>query len=120
MALLFLCFFSAIFSHGSLQAKLDDPKVPAGLQPFTWPEDNGYSPSRVELGKILFFDGRLSANGLVSCAFCHEPSHAFSGSTALSKGANGRWKCATHQPLSTAHGANRNFGMDARQHWSRK
>jgi cytochrome c peroxidase len=39
---------------------------------------------------LLFFDGRLSANGMVSCAFCHEPAHAFSASTPLSRGVNGK------------------------------
>ena len=39
---------------------------------------------------MLFFDGRLSANGGVSCAFCHDPDHAFAGSTPRSKGVNGK------------------------------
>ena len=64
--------------------------APAGLPPIPWPEDNPYAPERAELGKILFFDGRLSANGVVSCASCHEPDHAFSGSTPLSKGVTGK------------------------------
>jgi len=71
-------------------AKTADFPVPLGLPPIPWPEDNGYSPARVELGKILFFDGRLSANGVISCAFCHGPGHAFSGSTALSSGVDGK------------------------------
>jgi cytochrome c peroxidase len=62
--------------------------VPLGLPPIPWPEDNPYSPARAELGELLFFDGRLSANGTVSCAFCHEPARAFSGSTPDSKGVN--------------------------------
>ena len=66
-----------------------EPSAPAGFPPLPWPVDNPYSPARVELGKILFFDGRLSANGMVSCAFCHEPSHAFAAGTALVRGANG-------------------------------
>ncbi len=90
LAVLFLCLFSAVFVSGNLQSKSDDPQASAGLPPIPWPEDNGYSPSRVGLGKILFFDGRLSANGVVSCAFCHEPSHAFSASTALSSGVDGK------------------------------
>ena len=64
--------------------------VPLGLPPVPWPQDNAYSPARVELGKILFFDGRLSSNNVVSCAFCHEPGHAFAASTPLSKGVNGK------------------------------
>lgn len=66
------------------------PPVPSGLPPIPWPEDHPYSPARVELGKLLFFDGRLSANGVVSCAFCHEPAHAFAASTALSQGVDGK------------------------------
>jgi len=66
------------------------PPVPLGLPPIPWPDDNPYSPARAELGKELFFDGRLSANGVVSCAFCHEPEHAFAASTTLSKGVDGK------------------------------
>jgi cytochrome c peroxidase len=87
VSLLLLCL---CFAPGTLLSKSDDPQVPAGLPPIPWPQDNGYSPARVELGKTLFFDGRLSANGVVSCAFCHEPSHAFSASTPLSSGVNGK------------------------------
>ena len=64
--------------------------APPGLPPISWPEDNPYSPARAELGKVLFFDGRLSANGSVSCAFCHEPEHAFAASTPLSRGVDGK------------------------------
>jgi cytochrome c peroxidase len=87
LALLLLCL---CFAPGTLLSKSDDPQAPTGFPPIPWPQDNGYSPARVELGKTLFFDGRLSANGAVSCAFCHEPSHAFSASTPLSRGVNGR------------------------------
>lgn len=66
------------------------PPLPLGLPPIPWPEDNPYSPARAELGKVLFFDGRLSANDTVSCAFCHDPAHAFAGATALSMGVDGK------------------------------
>lgn len=38
------------------------------------PKDNVGTPARVELGKTLFFDPRLSGAGALSCASCHEPS----------------------------------------------
>ncbi len=63
---------------------------PPGFPPIPWPEDNPYSPARAELGRVLFFDGRLSANGIVSCAFCHEPAHAFAASTPFSRGVDGK------------------------------
>jgi len=38
--------------------------------PIIWPGDNPYSPLKAELGRLLFFDTRLSADGTVSCATC--------------------------------------------------
>jgi cytochrome c peroxidase len=55
------------------------PEPPLGLVPVIWPVENPYSAVRVELGRDLFFDPRLSANGKVSCATCHPPQHAFAG-----------------------------------------
>jgi cytochrome c peroxidase len=66
------------------------PPLPLGLPPIPWPVDNPYSPARADLGKALFFDGRLSANGRVSCAFCHEPTHAFAAGVPLSTGVDGK------------------------------
>ena len=79
----------ALASEGIQSGPADYP-APTGFPPIPWPGDNPYSPARAELGKLLFFDGRLSANGMVSCAFCHEPAHAFSASTPLSRGVNGK------------------------------
>lgn len=44
----------------------------------------------VNLGKLLFFDKRLSADGRVSCATCHIPSLDFTDGRATSVGASGR------------------------------
>ena len=43
------------------------PAVPA-------PADNQPNAERIELGRALFFDPRLSAKGVMSCATCHNPS----------------------------------------------
>ncbi len=40
---------------------------------------NPASSDLAELGRALFFDARLSANGNQSCSSCHDPSRAFSG-----------------------------------------
>lgn len=40
----------------------------------TAPEDNPQTPEKVELGKMLFFDPRLSSSGVISCATCHNLS----------------------------------------------
>ncbi len=41
------------------------------------PADNTMTPRKIDLGKMLFFDPRLSSSGVVSCATCHNPSFAF-------------------------------------------
>jgi cytochrome c peroxidase len=88
--LLWLSLLPALVRPENRPPAAADFRTPLGLPPIPWPEDNPYSPARAELGRTLFFDGRLSANGIVSCAFCHEPDHAFAGSTALSRGVNGK------------------------------
>ena len=43
------------------------------LPQVVFPEDNRFSEAKRELGKVLFFDPRLSASGQISCASCHDP-----------------------------------------------
>ena len=59
--------------------KASPPDPPLGLPAVIWPTDNPYSETRVELGRSLFFDPRLSSNGKISCATCHAPERAFAG-----------------------------------------
>lgn len=42
-----------------------------------FPADNPYTERKAELGKMLFFDPRLSGSNLISCASCHNPSFAW-------------------------------------------
>src|SRR5262245_5622646 len=62
------------------------PKLPLGLPPFAWPENNPYSAEKVELGRLLYYDNRLSADETVSCGSCHSPAHAFTDGAAVSTG----------------------------------
>lgn len=55
-----------------------------------------------ELGRRLFFDTRLSANGKVSCASCHQPDRDFQDGTALAKGV-GTTNRRTMPIAGTAH-----------------
>ncbi len=54
------------------------------------PPDNPQTPEKIALGMQLFFDGRLSADGTVACATCHDPTHAFTDGRPTSIGINGR------------------------------
>jgi cytochrome c peroxidase len=64
-----------------------DPfKVPFGLKPVPVPTDNPLTPEKVELGKQLYFDARLSCDDTVSCASCHDPKKGWSNGTPFATG----------------------------------
>ncbi len=56
------------------------------LPPVSMPDDNPLTDEKVELGKLLFFDRRMSGNGLVSCASCHFPNAGWGDGNPLSLG----------------------------------
>jgi cytochrome c peroxidase len=87
-----LVFTAAIFAAAVLAQTSNQQsfQVPHGLPPIPFPADNPYSAAKANLGKALFFDGRLSSNGKVSCASCHDPQNGFSGTTPFSPGVNGK------------------------------
>src|SRR5260370_36190730 len=64
----------------------ETPQPPLGLPPVFWPDDNPYTAAKAELGKLLFFDKRLSSDGSVSCASCHKPADAFTDASPNSLG----------------------------------
>ncbi len=53
------------------------------------PRDNPMSAEKVELGRHLFYDVRLSANGTQACASCHLQELAFTDGLALPAGSTG-------------------------------
>ena len=60
--------------------------LPAGFPLPSVPVDNPMTPEKVELGRLLFFDSRLSGDGTVSCASCHQPERAFTDGRATAAG----------------------------------
>lgn len=64
----------------SLPAFFPAPKVPA---------DNPMSTAKVDLGRHLFYDVKLSGNGKQSCASCHQQDKAFTDGKAVSTGSTG-------------------------------
>ncbi|MCD9616626.1 cytochrome-c peroxidase [Chryseobacterium gleum] len=58
------------------------------LPEMSFPEDNPYSEDKMELGKMLFFDPRLSGSGQISCASCHNPETGWSDGSRVSVGHN--------------------------------
>jgi cytochrome c peroxidase len=54
------------------------------------PPANPLTPEKIALGRKLFSDPRLSGDGSLNCATCHDPAHAFADHRAVSTGIFGR------------------------------
>ncbi len=63
--------------------------LPASLPPPPVPADNPMTVEKVELGRHLFYDTRLSSNGTQACASCHAQERAFTDGRTVSIGAAG-------------------------------
>jgi len=68
----------------------DQVGFPAVLTASVVPPASPLTPATVVLGEELFFDARLSGDGTVACATCHDPARAFTDGRALSVGIQGR------------------------------
>ncbi|MBK9314054.1 MAG: cytochrome-c peroxidase [Acidobacteria bacterium] len=85
-----------VFDTGqfSAQEKSFTAPIPLGLPEDTWefyqPRKNRLAPEKIELGRKLFFDQRLSADGTVSCATCHKPELGFTDGKRVAEGVKGR------------------------------
>lgn len=60
--------------------------LPKGVLEPVIPPDNPLTSEKVELGKRLYFDKRLSADGTVSCASCHDPTKGFADGRPVAVG----------------------------------
>jgi len=85
LALGLLILGGALWTGGALgQAHRFPPLGP--LPPVPGPLDNPMSPAKVELGKLLFWDTRLSGDASTSCASCHDPKQGWGDGGRLSRG----------------------------------
>jgi cytochrome c peroxidase len=62
-------------------------------------DKNPLTRAKIELGRQLYFDSRLSADGTVSCASCHHPSDSFARQTQFGEGIKGQ-KGGRNSPVS--------------------
>lgn len=65
-------------------------KLPQGLKPMKVPSDNALTAAKIELGKMLYFDKRLSSDNTVSCASCHDPAQGWSNGEPFATGVDGQ------------------------------
>lgn len=81
-----------------------------GVQTALPPLRQGFTPQQIDLGRYLFFDPLLSANGRSSCASCHQPGRGYSDGRARAEGFAG-------EPLSRRTPTLWNIGFANRLFW---
>ena len=74
--------------------------LPAGWVEPKVPQDNPMSAAKVELGRHLFHDDRLSGNGQFSCATCHQQRFGFGDARVTPFGSTGQRLARNSQPLA--------------------
>lgn len=91
--ILVLC--GGLFLAAAVAVEAGDPyqlKLPLGLQEQAAyiPEDNPLTPEKIALGKLLYYDKRLSVDNTVACAHCHDPRLGFTDGKPVSDGVKGQ------------------------------
>jgi cytochrome c peroxidase len=88
--------------------------IPLGLDLYLpFPEENPLTPQKIEQGRRLFFDRRLSRDNSISCSSCHDPERAFSDGRAVAVGISDR-KGHRNSPALINRGYGRSFFWDGR------
>jgi cytochrome c peroxidase len=91
--LLLLPLLSTFVAIPTASAQKKPPAViliPKGLAEIICPEDNPHLEDKVELGKQLYFDKRLSKDNTISCASCHDPEKGWSNGEPFATGVRGQ------------------------------
>jgi cytochrome c peroxidase len=88
--------------------------IPLGLDLYMpVPEENPLTAKKIDLGRRLFHDRRLSRDGSIACASCHDPDRAFSDERPVAVGVFGRVG-RRNAPAIINRGYGRAFFWDAR------
>jgi cytochrome c peroxidase len=78
--------------RATVAAEAIEIAVPEGVLPPEIPENNPLTDAKIALGRKLYFDARISTDGTVACATCHDPRHGFADGRGdkTSKGVGGQ------------------------------
>lgn len=91
-----------------------DQEVPAYIQKDNTPPDNAITDIGATLGRVLFYDKRLSRDGTVSCASCHQQEHGFGDPEVASLGVAGTTGRHSMRLVNARFGNERQFFWDER------
>ena len=89
-------------------------EIPSYITKDNTPIDNQITDAEATLGRVLFYDKKLSTNNSISCASCHQQAAAFSDIEDLSTGVNGI--TSRHSPRLI----NLRFGEETNMFWDEK
>lgn len=111
------CTLLLTSAAGAQQAKPAAPQPAAAtavpplgpLPPPSIPADNPMSPEKVELGKMLFWDSRLTGDGSTPCAACHVPAQGWGDGGEISRGYPGSQHWRNSQTVLNAAYYNKIF-----------
>lgn len=105
----------AAAQHGAV-SEFFATRVPRWFPVPNIPVDNPISETKVELGRFLFYDERLSGNGTYSCGSCHQQALAFTDGLAHAVGSTGASHSRSTMSLANVV-YNASFGWNERR-WS--
>jgi cytochrome c peroxidase len=100
--------------HPRAATPLADFSAPFVFGRFHVPEDNPLTVEAVQLGRRLFYDPRLSANGKVSCSTCHIQRLAFTDGRTTSVGVSGKPLAFNSMSLANLMWGPQHFFWDGR------
>lgn len=88
--------------------------VPAYVTRDNTPNNNAITDLGATLGRILFYDKRLSRNNTISCASCHQQANGFSDLSIASTGVSGTTGRHSMRLVNSRFAQSRNFFWDER------
>lgn len=109
------CTVQAVVAGSAWAQQPSEAQRAAFRRPDTipFPKDNPYTPEKAALGKMLFFDTRLSRDKNLSCASCHNPSFGWEVPFAKAIGAGGK-PLGRHAPTALNQAWSKNLFWDGR------
>src|SRR5436190_24008188 len=88
--------------------------IPAYILNDNTPGENSISDIGATLGRVLFYDKRLSRNNTISCASCHKQAHGFSDPSVASTGVAGMTGRHAMRVVNTRFGTESHYFWDER------
>ena len=114
--LISIVLLSIIFISGTIDLNnLDNyanQTIPAYITKDNMPTSNPITDEGATLGRVLFYDKKLSSDNSISCASCHQQQFAFSDMAELSQGVNGETQRHSMRLVNIRFGDETKFRWD--------